>query len=152
MVEDKENQKRLAKEWYEKNKDRAKENARQWALNNPDKRKEIIRKWREENIEQYKATNRNWTSKNQDRKTAIEGKRRSSKLLRTPKWLTADDIEHMRALYSLAAMFQRESGIMYHVDHIIPLQGKLVSGLHVPNNLRVIPAVDNLKKSNKHVM
>jgi predicted dithiol-disulfide oxidoreductase (DUF899 family) len=79
-------------------------------------------------------------------------KRQAAKIKRLPKWLTANDIEHMQALYSLAAMFQRESGVMYHVDHIIPLQGKLVSGLHVPNNLRVIPATDNLKKSNKHVM
>lgn len=152
MARDKENQKRLAKEWYERNKDRAKENARRWALDNPEKRYAIHRKNREQNREQHNATNRNWNSKNQDKKTALEGKRRSSKLSRTPKWLTADDIERIQALYSVAAMFQRESGIVYHVDHIIPLQGKFVSGLHVPDNLRVIPAVDNLKKSNKHTL
>ena len=156
MDKDIEKAKRLSKErsrqWYEKNKELVKERSRQWALNNPEKRYAIHCKNRKENREQHNATNRNWNSKNQDKKTALEGKRRSSKLLRTPKWLTADDIEHMRSLYSLAAMFQRESGVMYHVDHIIPLQGKLVSGLHVPNNLRVIPATDNLKKSNKHVI
>ena len=87
---------------------------------------------------------------NPDQYAANAAKRRASKLNRTPKWLTADDIEHMQALYAVAAMIQKESGVEYHIDHIIPLQGKLVSGLHVPNNLRVIPAVDNLKKSNKH--
>jgi len=152
MARDIENQKRLAKEWYERNKKLTKERSRQWALNNPDKRAISITKWREENREQHNAGNREWNSKNKDIKAALSGKRRSAKLNRTPKWLTADDIEHMQALYSVAAMIQRESGVEYHIDHIIPLQGKFVSGLHVPDNLRVIPAVDNLKKSNKHTL
>jgi len=152
MARNKENQKRLAKEWYERNKKLTKERSRQWALNNPDKRAISITKWREENREQHNAGNREWNSKNKDIKAALSGKRRSAKLNRTPKWLTADDIEHMQALYSVAAMIQRESGVEYHIDHIIPLQGKFVSGLHVPDNLRVIPAVDNLKKSNKHTL
>jgi len=152
MAKDIENQKRLAKEWYERNKELTKERARQWSLDNPEKRYEIHRKNRDKDLENHNARNREWNSKNKDVKAALSAKRRANKLNQTPKWLTADDIEHMQALYSVAAMFQRESGIVYHVDHIIPLQGKLVSGLHVPNNLRVIPAVDNLKKSNKHVM
>jgi hypothetical protein len=44
-----------------------------------------------------------------------------------------------------------ETGEMYHVDHIIPLKGQKVSGLTVPANLRVIPASENAKKSNKLV-
>ncbi len=45
----------------------------------------------------------------------------------------------------------RETGIKHHVDYFYPLQGKTMCGLHVETNLRVIPALDNLRKSNRIV-
>jgi len=68
----------------------------------------------------------------------------------TPRWLTMEHRTSIRVVYA-----ERDKRILtdgkasWHVDHIVPLQGKDVCGLHVPWNLRVISQRDNLKKSNK---
>jgi len=79
---------------------------------------------------------------NKGKRNAIWAKRKAAKLQRTPKWLTEQQLSEIRKLYETCPKG-------YHVDHIVPLQGKNVSGLHVPWNLQVIPAKDNIKKSNK---
>jgi hypothetical protein len=78
----------------------------------------------------------------------IGAKRRAAKLQRTPVWLTSDDHWMIEQAYELAAVRTKMFGFAWHVDHIVPLQGKLVSGLHAPNNLRVIPGAENIRKSN----
>ena len=148
MATTKENQKRLAREWYLRNKELAKERAKAWALANPEKRYAIHRKNRDSNLEQHNAYNREWNKNNKPVKAALECKRRASQLQRTPAW--DPDAHLIIAKYQLAAMLTKASGIEHHVDHIIPLQGKKVSGLHVFSNLRVIPGSDNVKKSNKY--
>lgn len=69
----------------------------------------------------------------------------------TPNWLTAAQRMEIRLKYRLAIEMSRATGTRYAVDHIIPLQGEEVCGLHVPWNLQVIPQTENLKKSNKLV-
>jgi 5-methylcytosine-specific restriction endonuclease McrA len=69
----------------------------------------------------------------------------------TPKWLTAEQRMEIRLKYRLAIELSRATGIRHAVDHIVPLQGEEVCGLHVPWNLQVIPQEENLKKSNKLV-
>jgi hypothetical protein len=75
--------------------------------------------------------------------------RHLAKMQRTPKWLTPDDMWAMAQAYELAALRTQLFGFPWHVDHIIPLRGRRVSGLHVPTNLQVIPGVDNCRKSNR---
>ena len=66
-----------------------------------------------------------------------------------PIWITDSDRKKIKSIYELAVIKQKETGIKYHVDHIIPLRGKTVCGLHIPDNLQIIPARDNMKKSNR---
>lgn len=81
--------------------------------------------------------------------TIATSKRRSAKLNRTPSWLTDKDFQYINYLYKFARNISDYLGKEYHIDHIIPLQGRLVSGLHVPSNLQMIPATINLQKGNK---
>lgn len=99
------------------------------------------------NKEKVNARHKQFKKNNRAYYTAIENKRRASKLNRTPKWVV---VEKIKAYYDVCAFFNEVNGYTkYHVDHIIPLQGKLVSGLHVHNNLQVILAKDNMKKGNR---
>jgi hypothetical protein len=150
MATSKENQKRLAREWYERNKELAKERARAWALANPKKVAEKNTKYKNKNKLKVTEYNKQWWSENKDKRATYEAKRRATILQRTPKWDT--DAHLIVAKYQLAAMLSQASGIPHHVDHIIPLQGKNVSGLHVFSNLRVILGADNVKKSNKYAV
>ena len=102
--------------------------------NNPDKRKEYSKKYLENNRAKINAKLK---------------KRYTAKLSRTPVWLSKEDTWLIEQAYDLAQLRSRIFGFQWHVDHVVPLQGKLVSGLHVPHNLQVIPAWDNRSKSNK---
>lgn len=77
---------------------------------------------------------------------ARESKRRSDLLQRTPSWSDANAIQEV---YVQAARLTAETGVPHDVDHVFPLKGKLVSGLHVANNLRPIHASINRRKHNK---
>lgn len=75
-------------------------------------------------------------------------KRIADQKCRTPSWANLDAI---KLVYLVAEQRTRLTGIPHHVDHFYPLNGKTVSGLHVPLNLRVIPARENLLKGAKLV-
>ena len=69
----------------------------------------------------------------------------------TPVWLSESHRTEIAEFYRTRNILTETTGIPHQVDHIVPLRGKNVSGLHVPWNLQVIPAEENIKKSNKHV-
>lgn len=74
-------------------------------------------------------------------------KRRAVKLQRTPAWV---DLKSVRAMHEQAVRLTAETGIVHHVDHIYPLQGKLVSGLHVHQNMQVLTGSENSSKGNRY--
>lgn len=83
------------------------------------------------------------------KKAAREAKRRFSKLNATPNWLTEAHFEQINQTYWHCADLKLVTGEQYHVDHIIPLRGKNVCGLHTPWNLQILPSDINIRKSNK---
>lgn len=68
---------------------------------------------------------------------------------RTPLWVGEDEKWLIREAYELAHLRDKIVGGKWHVDHIVPLRGKHVSGLHVIENLRVVTAHENMRKTNK---
>ena len=119
-----------------------------WRDKNPDKVHQYTMTSRNRNRERYRATYNKWQSQNRDRKNANEASRRASKLKASPSWLSKEQKDDIKAMYSLAKKFKVMCGIEYHVDHIVPLKGENICGLHVAWNLQILPATINIKKSN----
>lgn len=98
----------------------------------------------------YKEQKQNYARNNKPKLAAKSRKYELSKVRRTPSWLTVDDLWMLEQAYELAELRSKALGIRWHVDHVIPLHGRLVSGLHVPQNVQVIPAALNQSKSNRY--
>ena len=124
---------------------------RAWAKANRAKLREYDREYYKK--PEYKAYQKAYMKKHQqDNKAywnAKNSKHRADKILRTPEWLDEEQLWIIQEFYELAQLRTEATGVLHHVDHIIPLNGQDVSGLHVPENLQVIPWYDNLSKSNR---
>lgn len=115
------------------------------ALRNREKRI----KYKELNKGHISSKNREYKYLNKSKINAATAKRRAKKLSATPKWLTKEELQQIEELYEIAQAFKLYTGQEYHVDHIVPLQGNNVCGLHVPWNLQILEASENLSKHNK---
>ena len=95
------------------------------------------------------AYNKQYCKNNPAKVAAKAAKRRAAKLQATPPWLTKAQLREIGEFYILAKKLQLESAEPLEVDHIVPLQGDNVCGLHVPWNLQILPQSQNASKGNK---
>ena len=109
-----------------------------------DKMAEYHKHWFEANKSIKQEKNRLWAKLNPAKHAALRSRRRASE--RLPAWASKEAIERM---YRVARRVSEVTGVKHHVDHIIPLRGKRVSGLHVETNMRVIAADQNWSKNNR---
>lgn len=89
-----------------------------------------------------------WSRNNRAIGVKNKMRRRDKQRQSTPLWLTKEHISIMNKFYNLATKLSKNSRIKFHVDHIIPIQGKEISGLHVPWNLQILEASVNIRKGN----
>lgn len=114
------------------------------------KYKERIKEYRNKNRDKINERERKNAKKRRHIIASKAAKKRAFKRNATPTWLTKEHLIEIQEYYTLAKELEwLFEGQKLHVDHIIPLVGKTVCGLHVPWNLQLLPAKQNLKKSNK---
>ena len=167
------------KSWIERNRNKKRAQGKKWKQDNPEKVKASSVRRYEEKKEDILSKNKEWKDANPEkviyrRKKRYEEKKneillkgkihrqnnrpkynakaakeRAARHRATPIWLTDLDKMQIEWYYAAAKMMTETTGIEHHVDHIHPIKGKGFTGLHVPWNLRCIPALDNLSKGNK---
>jgi hypothetical protein len=108
----------------------------------PERARAACRAYYWKNKEQINANRAKYAKNNLKDYCARTAKRRAIKAQATPKWLNKEHYIQIKLIY-------KNCPKGYHVDHIMPLNGIIVSGLHVPWNLQYLPAVENLKKGNR---
>lgn len=120
---------------YLGNSEKYKSTAKEWAKSNPERAREL-----------FNEAKKRHRLRHPERKIAENTARVEYVKRATPPWA---NMFYIREAYHLAKVREQVLGGKWHVDHVIPLRGKLVCGLHVENNLQVIPATVNVRKHAK---
>jgi 5-methylcytosine-specific restriction endonuclease McrA len=129
-----ERHRRNARNWARRNRARVSAKSAEWAKANPDRWREIDKRSRAGRVAAI---------------NEATGRYRAAKSMAAPAWLTARHRRAIRAFYRLAEQRSIETGVPHHVDHLCPLRGEAVCGLHVPWNLQVLTQSENVRKSNR---
>jgi len=127
------------KEFYQAHKEKIHAKNKAYREANREKVYAYNKKYKENNPEKIKDWQKKYREKNRGIFRAIQAKRRAINLQATPSWV---NLEAIKEIY-----VQCPKG--YHVDHIVPLQGKNVCGFHVENNLQYLKANENIRKGNR---
>lgn len=140
---------------YEANREQYVAQALAWAKANPERKREIAAKaaqaYRAKYPERPYQASKRWADANPLKRAAYDAKKKAARRIRVVSWdaeldqLVSDEAAHLKQLR------EQVTGFAWHVDHVIPLQGKQVSGLHNAFNLAVVPALFNVRKKNSVV-
>lgn len=132
--------------WREANIEKVKAQLRERYRNSREQVLSYQVEWSKKNPESRKSARKKWSANNASAINAFTAKRRAKKKSATPLWANEFFIAE---IYHLAALRTKITGTEWQVDHVVPLQSKIVCGLHVPCNMRVILKLDNMKKGNR---
>jgi hypothetical protein len=161
------------KKYYQKNKITIKSNTKERYDNNSEEQKEYQKEYRKTNSnklalyedsrkdrkkeqdslrykskrEEFLDYSKNYRVDNREKMRARDAEKRAWVLNATPDYANLENIDN---IYKEARELELKDGIPRHVDHIIPLRGKSVCGLHVEQNLQILTATENMKKSNTY--
>ena len=163
-MRNKEKAKEYNRLWRSQNKEHRQLYKKEYEKNNPKQKSECGKRYRTKskvkiaakrkerdivNKERKRLYDKEYRSKNKGR---LSANKRSGDLIRKnaqPKWLTKFDLDYIKHLYIQAKELEKLDGIKYHVDHIIPLINDIICGMHVPWNLQILTASENMSKKNK---
>ena len=137
-----------AKKFYQKNRDAIAEKKKEYRQKNRDAIAKAKKEYSQKNWDAIAERMKIWREANSELLNANNASRRALKKQAQPPWLTEDHINQIKVKYKNSKRMKKLTGIEHHVDHIVPLKGENVCGLHVPWNLQVIPAKHNLEKRN----
>lgn len=133
-----------AKRYYLNNRDKVLCTVKEYTKRRPDVVAKAQKNWLEKNGFVYQ---KKWKIGNPGKVNALTAKRRKLCVIATPSWANFSEIEKF---YLEARRMTEETGISYQVDHMVPLFGKTVCGLHCESNLQILAGSENAKKSNRH--
>jgi hypothetical protein len=134
----------LNRAWRAANQDKHRASKSAWQQRNPEKEASKAAAWRKANPERAREIRLRYYANNRDK--CIQRVVERTQAARTPPWA---DKDITASIYELARIYSRALGEPFHVDHIVPLQGKSVCGLHWHGNLQLLTASENRMKSNR---
>ncbi len=139
-----------SREYYYANREKAKASAREHSRKYRKEHPERVRETRRKKLKEIEAYNKAYRQRDyaKVRHNEINSKRRVQNI-RTSKF-ELNNYSNTLKLFKLSNKKTKETGRQHHVDHIVPLQGKFVSGFHVSGNLRVVLADTNLRKNDRY--
>lgn len=133
--------------WKKQNPEKVKANDQRYRDNNKESIKTRLEEYAKDNQDKIKEAKRKYERNNPQIRAEIKTRRRAAERKAIPSWSERDKI---KVVYEKARWLSTITGLNYHVDHIIPIQGKDVCGLHVWSNLQILEASLNCSKQDKY--